>query len=199
MIRNFVFDMGGVLIHWLPQKAFENQSEEDGKLLYEAIYCSADWKAFDHGDFGEEEMIARAKARLPERLHNDAVRLVRWYELTEPVAGMEDLAREIREAGYALYLLSNTSSEFHRFRGKVPALRYFEGEFISADVHLLKPDPAIFRKFLEVFSLKPEESLFIDDWPPNVDGAKSAGMDGIVFPGTAGKLKSILREKHLLP
>ena len=197
MIRNIVFDMGGVLLHWRPEKAYENASKEDGELLYRAVCGSPDWRAFDHGDFDEAGMIARAKSRLPERLHEDAVRLVRWYEPTDPVDGMESLTEELKHRGFSLYLLSNTSEAFHRFRTRIPALRHFTGEFISADCHLLKPDPAIFGAFLKAFGLQAEESLFIDDSPPNAEGAETVGMDALVFTD-ALRLRGGLREKGIL-
>lgn len=198
MIRNIVFDMGEVLYHWFPQIAFRDYGEEDGRILYDAVYGHPDWRRYDRGDFDEDGMIARASERLPDRLKPEAARLVRWYELTGPVDGMEDLARELHGKGYPLYLLSNTSRAFHAFRSRIPALRYFRGEYISADHGLLKPDPAIFRDFLGEFGLTAGETLFIDDWGPNIDGAKSTGMDGIVFDGNAENLHAELKKRGIL-
>ena len=199
MIRNIVFDMGGVLYHWSPEIAFRDYGEEDGQILYDAVYGSPDWRRLDRGDIGEDDLIALASARVPDRLKPEVVRLARWYELTGPVEGMEELADELHGAGYPLYLLSNTSRAFHSFRGRIPALRFFTGEFISADHRLLKPDPEIFRAFLAEFGLRAEESLFIDDWEPNVEGARSVGMEGIRFDGSARDLRNALSARNLLP
>ena len=199
MIRNIVFDMGEVLYHWFPQIAFRDYPEEDGRLLYDAVYGSPDWRRLDRGDIDEDELIALASSRLPDRLKPEATRLARWYELTGPVEGMEELAKDLSEAGLPLYLLSNTSRAFHAFRGRIPALRYFTGEFISADHRLLKPDPAIFRAFLAEFGLTAEETLFIDDWAPNIEGARSVGMEGIVFDGSADSLREALAGLGILP
>ena len=196
-IRNIVFDMGGVLYRWEPDAVCRNYPAEDARLLMDAIYAHPDWRAFDHGDHDEDEMIERASARLPARLQGEAARLVRWYELTGPVEGMEDLAGELKEAGFALYLLSNTSTAFHRFRERVPALRFFSGEYISADHGLMKPDEAVFLSFLAEFGLRAKECLFIDDAEANVAGARSSGMRGIVFDGDAGHLRQRLREAGL--
>ena len=199
MIRNIVFDMGGVLYHWSPEIAFRDYGEEDGRILYDSVYGSPDWKRLDSGDIGEDDLIALASARVPDRLKPEVVRLTRWYELTGPVEGMEELADELHGAGYPLYLLSNTSRAFHSFRGRIPALRFFTGEFISADHRLLKPDPAIFRAFLAEFGLTAEETLFIDDWAPNIVGARSVGMEGIVFDGSADSLREALAGLGILP
>ena len=197
MIRNIVFDMGGVLYRWEPETAYRLYPGEDGRILYEAVYGSPDWRRQDIGEIDEEGMIAAASARVPERLRSAAVRLVRWYDLTGPVPGMEELARDLYEKGHPLYLLSNVGFAFRKFRDLIPALRYFRGDFISAEHNLLKPDPEIFRVFCKTFGLKAEECLFIDDVSANIEGARSAGLCGILFEG-ADRLREQLAEQGIL-
>ena len=57
---------------------------------------------------------------------------------------------------------------------------------ISALVHLLKPDRAIYELALSTFGIKGEESVFADDRLPNVEGAEAAGIRGILFKDAAG-------------
>lgn len=197
MIRNLVFDMGGVLYRWEPETALRLYPGEDGRILYDAVYGSPDWRRQDSGEIDEDGMIAAARARLPDRLKPEAARLVRWYELTGPVPGMEKLARDLSERGYPLYLLSNVGFAFHKYKSMIPALKYFTGEFISAEHRLLKPDPEIFRVFLGEFGLRAEESLFVDDVAANIEGARAAGMEGIVFEG-AENLRKQFRERGIL-
>ena len=197
MIRNLVFDMGGVLYRWEPETALRLYPGEDGRILYGAVYGSPDWRRQDSGEIDEDGMIAAARARLPDRLKPEAARLVRWYELTGPVPGMEELARDLSDKGYPLYLLSNVGFAFHKFKSMIPAFKYFTGEFISAEHGLLKPDPEIFRVFLGEFGLRAEESLFVDDVAANIEGARAAGMEGIVFEG-AENLRKQFRERGIL-
>ena len=146
----------------------------------------------------EEDIISLAEARVPDRLKPEIRRLARWYELTGPVEDMEALCGDLAGAGFPLYLLSNTSRAFHEFRVRIPALRFFTGEYISADHGLLKPDPAIFRDFLGEFGLTAGETLFIDDWSPNIEAVRSVGMEGIVFDGSADSLRRELASRGLL-
>ena len=44
-----------------------------------------------------------------------------------------------------------------------------------------KPEPAAYRIILERTGVRPEEALFIDDDPENVEAARSVGMAGILF------------------
>lgn len=56
-----------------------------------------------------------------------------------------------------------------------------DGRVVSSEEKLIKPDPAIYRCLCERYSLKPEECLFTDDKEKNVAGAKSIGMEAVVF------------------
>lgn len=53
--------------------------------------------------------------------------------------------------------------------------------FLSYRLHLLKPDVRIYQKVLEQLKAAPDEVVFIDDKPANVEAAKSLGIHGIVF------------------
>lgn len=198
MIRNIIFDMGEVLYHFYPEEALAALPPDDRRIIEGAIFKHPDWIRQDRGDITEAELFDLVHARVPERLRETADRFIRWYELTSPVEGMEALAGELHAAWYPLYLLSNVGEAFHRFRVRIPALRYFTGEFLSADYHLLKPHAEIFEKFTAVYGLEPAQCLFIDDWPPNIEGAKKCGWDGIVFDGDADALRRELVLRGIL-
>ena len=199
MIRNIVFDMGNVLVRYNTDFYLRGYSEDEKTLLNRQIYLSVDWLRLDRGELTEAELISKIKKSLPDALCGDAQRLVKWYEQSEPIDGMEKLVRDLHEYGYKIYLLSNTSLEFHRFREKIPALKYFDGEFISADCGLLKPDERIYRMFCEHFSLTPNECVFIDDSPANIESAARVGLNGIVFYSDVALLREQLIEKCILP
>ena len=72
------------------------------------VYRSVEWVELDRGLLSEEEAIAAMTARLPERLHPIAEKLVtHWDRPALPVEGMEALAEDLKNAGYELYLLTN--------------------------------------------------------------------------------------------
>jgi HAD superfamily hydrolase (TIGR01509 family) len=50
-----------------------------------------------------------------------------------------------------------------------------------------KPDPAIFRVALEAIDCRPEQCVFIDDKPANVEAAERLGMMGIVYSCEGGE------------
>ncbi len=59
--------------------------------------------------------------------------------------------------------------------------RVFDVIVISAEEGVAKPDPEIYRRTLERLGVAPEEAIFIDDWPPNVEGARALGIHALLF------------------
>ena len=201
MIRHIVFDMGQVLVQFSAGLFSERLrlSAEDAELIRREVLTTVEWVRMDRGTISDDDALARMCARLPQRLHDTAAYLVRrWNDPIVPVPGMADVARDLKAAGYDLYLLSNAATRQHTYWHDIPGSEYFSGTFISADHHLLKPEDAIYQAFFQKFGLKPEECLFIDDSAPNIEALENAGMAGIVFHGDAARLRRQLAERGIL-
>ena len=192
MIQNIVFDLGNVLVKFDPAYFLKDYPDSEKELFYKEIFGSENWLKMDRGALSEQELINLVKSRLPLRYHSDAEKLIKWYTLTLEIQGMEPLIRQLKKNGYSIYLLSNTSPAFHRFCKQIAALKYFDGLLISADCGFLKPEKEIFRLFCQKFSLAPNECVFIDDMPVNIQGAIGEGFAGIVFTGDVPALKEEL-------
>ena len=85
---------------------------------------------------------------------------------------------ELRKQNIEICLLSNA---LPNLIDTADFLTNRENIFVSYELRLLKPDLEIYKKVLEKLNAIPEEVVFIDDKPRNVDAAKSLGMYGIVF------------------
>ena len=197
MIRNIVFDMGNVLVRFDPALFMERVgvAEEDRPLLMREVFKSLEWAQMDRGSLTDEEAVPLMCSRLPARLHGAAADLVcRWDLPILEVEGSFELVRERKELGYNLFLLSNASLRQHEYWPRVRASRYFDGTLISADVKVIKPQPEIYRLFLDTVALKPEECFFIDDSNYNIEGALNSGMSGAIFHGDMGQIRARLRE-----
>ena len=196
MIRTIVFDMGGVLIKF--DRAFFIRrlgvDSHDEEALMNEVFCSLEWARMDRGSLTEEEAARSICARLPERLHLAAERLVTmWERPILEVDGMYELVKELKDKGYKVYLLSNASVRQHEYWPRIPASELFDGKLISSDVHLVKPQPEIYRLFCDTFHVLPEECFFIDDSPQNIEGAYEAGIQGAIFHGDVGALRKSIR------
>ena len=200
MIDTIVFDMGGVLLDF-GSHLFADRlhlSEDDRILLEQNLMRTVDWVRLDRGTITEEEALAHACAKLPQRLHAAAEYIVyRWNEPIVPIPGTAEVVRELKEKGYTLYLLSNASCRQHDYWPNIPGSECFSGKVISADLHLLKPEAAIYQALFRKFSLTPANCVFIDDFPPNIEAAENAGMQGIVFYN-AQQLRHELQKRGVL-
>ena len=200
MIDTIVFDMGGVLIDFSAQLFTERLkvSGEDRALLERHVLRTADWVRLDRGTITEAEMLARACAGLPRRLHAAADYIINhWNEPIVPIEGTAEVVRQLKARGYALYLLSNAGVRQHGYWNDIPGSECFSGTVISADLHLLKPEAAIYQALFDKFDLTPANCIFVDDLPLNVEAAQNAGMQGIVFYD-AQQLRSELQKRGVL-
>ena len=202
MIKNIVFDMGQVLIHWSPRQftSLLELSEQDAQMVERELFRSVEWVRLDRGTIEEENAIHSVCKRLPEHLHDSVRRLITgWWEWPlQPMGGMAELVRELKDLGYGIYLLSNASGALHGYFHRIPGAEYFDGKVVSADLKLLKPQAEIYQALYARFGLNPEECVFIDDVPANIDGAMMTGMQGLVFYGDVVRLRRELRAMGIM-
>ena len=196
MLRNIVFDMGNVLIHWRPALFVERMAipEEDRPALLREVFGSVEWIQMDRGTLSFEEGLAAICRRLPERLRGPARELTLdwWRRWLLPVEGMAELVRELKALGYGVYLLSNAKEDLPQYFDRIPGSECFDGRIVSADWKLLKPQPEIYRTLLREYNLQAEECFFIDDLNINIEGAWFVGMDGAIFDGDLPRLRQAL-------
>jgi 2-haloacid dehalogenase len=180
-----VFDLGGVLIDWDPRylyrKLFDGNTEAMEEFL--ATVCTQSWN--EEQDAGRPFADACTSLKL---IHpHNAPLIDAWVQrydemLAGPISGTVDILAKLNSQRVPLYALSNWSAEtFPAALKRFEFLRWFRGVMLSGDVKLLKPDPLIFKLFLETFTIEPAVTVYIDDREANVEAAVACGMRGIVF------------------
>ncbi|GHV95598.1 haloacid dehalogenase [Spirochaetia bacterium] len=197
MIKNIIFDMGNVLAGFDAAKfcASRIPNEKDAALLCREVFSSVEWARLDRGVTTNAEAAASIAERLPKRLHTEARWLIdHWYDHFKPDPAMEKCIARLKGLGLGIYLLSNAGFDFYTFRESLKALRFFDGQLISAEVHLLKPDRQIFENLLKKFSLKAEQCFFVDDMNGNVEAALNLGFSGMVYRGKVKELEQTLQK-----
>ena len=196
MIKNVIFDFGQVLVRFEPKYMTEEfvKDENDSLLLQEVLFDRLYWDRLDLGTISDNELVAEACTRLPERLHGVAAKIYEnWiYNLPETY-GMDALVTELKEKyGVRLFLLSNISRTFSAHHKEIPILRHFEKCIMSANYGAVKPSREIFDILCAECGIKKEESIFIDDSEKNVRGACEYGISAYLFDGDAERLKGYL-------
>ena len=195
MIKNFLLDMGNVVLRWDPRYIVSNYTKdpEIARLLFEATVHNPDWGKADAGEISDEEIYRHALTRVPEALHPILWEMLQtWHLHMLPMPGVEDFVRALKQAGYKVYILSNASKRFPACIEHLSVYQMMDGAVFSAHEGLIKPDPRIYRLALDRFGLKAEECVFLDDLPINVEGAKACGLEAFVFDGDFAALRDKL-------
>jgi putative hydrolase of the HAD superfamily len=113
--------------------------------------------------------------------------------------GALSILREIAASDKCMVgALNNEARATNDYRFRKFGLReYFRVAFSSCYLGMRKPDPAIYRRVLDILGGPAERVLFIDDRQQNVDGAAAAGMKAIRFQG-ADTLRAELAKLEVL-
>ncbi|MBY5745917.1 HAD family phosphatase [Rhizobium leguminosarum] len=193
-IRHIVFDIGKVLIHYDPHLPFSRLiPDEAERHWFFANICTHDWNIEqDRGRTWAEAEALLIKQHPAREEHIRAFRRY-WHEMVphaydDSVAIMEGLIAEGRD----VTMLTNFASDtFREAQARFPFLTKPRGVTVSGDVGLIKPDIAIYETHTKSFGLDPAATIFIDDAPVNVEGAKAFGWNAVLFSG-ADKLRSDL-------
>lgn len=183
MIKNIVFDLGGVVLDWNPEKVKENfgGNPQLPVFLFQGGFFRDYWTEFDRGTVNEAEIIRQMAAfsGYPETECRELVEFIK-HSLTDIPATVA-LIRELAAQGYRLYCLSNMSVEYYDYLKEREVFRYFDGQVISGLVKAVKPEERIYRILLERYALDPHETLFIDDLEKNIEAARQLGFRTVHF------------------
>jgi FMN phosphatase YigB (HAD superfamily) len=184
MVRNVIFDLGGVVLDWNPDRIVARfQPDAALQAAFKAsVFGHADWKAFDRGGVTEVELIGRLESRLGLS-RSEVITLLDGtrHSLVEKPDTVK-LIRELEARGVPLYCLSNMPAEMYlHLQRQHDFWDAFSGIVISGEVKMMKPEPEVFQHLLDTFKLRAEESVFIDDLVANVDAARMVGLHGILF------------------
>lgn len=184
MIKNIIFDFGGVLLDWNPRylyKSYFNIDEEMEHFL--ADICNGEWNIRQDAGRPFAEAVKELQAKFPEyaeaiQMYDDDWEKMLKCELPESI----DLLKELKFMGYGIYGLTNWSAEKIGYAfANYSFFSLFDGIVVSGVEKVVKPDRKIYEILLERYSLKPGECVFIDDNPDNVDMAKVLGINAIRF------------------
>jgi putative hydrolase of the HAD superfamily len=196
-VKNVIFDLGGVVVEWSPDRILESYYEDHPRMrdvMKTALFLHPDWMQLDRGTLSEADLLVRLRDRTqrpPEELEGllAAVR-ASLHTKNDTVA----LLSRLHERSVPLYCLSNISSTMYRYlRQRHSFWGVFRGIVISGDIKLMKPEREIFEHLLKKFALDAADCVFIDDNMPNIEAARSLGMQAIWFQN-AGQCEIELNE-----
>lgn len=202
MIKNIVFDIGDVLVKFMPEASvrYIGVDETEVNDVLAATVGSRWWAELDRGVMDEEEVIEKMIEESPK--YKDAIR--KFFDdgkelLVEAFDYSEKWIDDMKSRGYRVYLLSNYPRSYFLLHSetRMKFVKNVDGRVVSAFVKSVKPEHEIYKILLDTYNLNPNECVFIDDREDNVEGAVKAGMHGIVFKNFEDanqKLESLLAD-----
>ena len=185
-IKNVIFDLGGVLVDWNPDKVFIKVFEGDKQKMeyFYAEVCTQEWNENQDAGYPMAKATEERVALFPEFEKEIRMYYDRWDEmLGDQIQGTVDILKKLTNSPeYKVVALTNWSHEtFPKAIKKFEFLQWFEGILVSGVEKTRKPFPEIYELTLNRFDLKAEESLFIDDNLRNVEAARALGIHSIQF------------------
>ena len=186
MIKNIIFDFGGVIITLdQPQavRRFEALGLHDAAQRLDPYTQGGIFGDLEAGRITADEFQQQLSSLVGRRVSFDECRHA-WvgYCGAVPKRNLRLLLR-LREEGYRVIMLSNTNpfmmswAESGDFDGEGRSIHdYFDATYLSFQLGVMKPDDTFFRKVLMAEQVFPDECLFLDDGPRNVAAASQLGI-----------------------
>lgn len=195
-VEAVVFDIGNVLVRWQPEAFYTREIGAEGR---ERLFSEVDLEGMNASvDLGRPlgEAVAELAARHPGWAREIGWWETRWTEMFAPVIeGSVALLAAVRARGVPVFALTNFGNETLAMADrKHPFLTGFDRRFVSGELRLMKPDPAIYAVVEEASGLAPRGLLFADDRPENVTAAAERGWRAHLFDGPAGWAARLVAE-----
>ena len=180
MIKNIIFDIGGVMFDDSTQN-ISNILNEDATELCKKVYGESfmdcvlgNRDVFDYIEtFKNDNDYKKIKYILSkDNLH-----------ISYPLMKLNyNYISKLKDKGYNLYILSNISKEFYEYvNATIDINKTFDGGVYSYQENLVKPDRRIFELIINRYNLNKEETMFFDDKQKNIDAASDYGIKSVLF------------------
>ncbi len=188
-IKNIIFDLGGVFLNidfQLTNKAFKDLGVDCFEEMFNQHHVNDLFELLETGKLSETEFYNAFRKESQSNLTNEQIKTA-WNALLldfpeERIHWLEEI-----KSKYKIYLFSNTN-QIHYDRFILDFAKAFPGKdfnnyfikaYYSQTLGLRKPNANSFEKILEEQSLKPSETLFIDDTLKNIEGAQKIGLQTV--------------------
>ena len=180
--KNLVFDVGNVLIgfRWKEMMQDHGLTAQEAEAFGRDIFTDPLWAELDLENLPFAEVVRLYEEKYPQHADNVHFLFYRSELMSVPRPDVWEAVGRLKEKGYRIYLLSNYSSVlFEKHTAGAAFHAFLDGKMMSYDVHVVKPDPSIYRHLFARYGLEPGECLFFDDREENVAASRQLGMDAV--------------------
>jgi putative hydrolase of the HAD superfamily len=185
MIKNIIFDLGGVILN-LDQERTIRAFKKLGADLDEMNANSAVFKDFETGKVSADDFIHYIKSEMKGNIETHQI-ITAWNAMLLDLPKQRVELINSLKSNYRILLFSNTNTihmdEIYRYTaehlGKGIFTSLFDKIYLSYEMGLRKPNPDSFHALMQDAGLKGFETVFIDDSKINIKGAQEAGLHTI--------------------
>ena len=191
MIKNIIFDFGGVLLDLRPDRCIEEFRRigiPEVEQMLSVAHQQGVMGLLEEGRISVREFCSGLRAdHIPAPSDRQIIQA--FCSMADGLPAYKlDFLQQLKEEGYHVSALSNTNTlhwgycqRYFIEDGYVPE-ELFEHLWLSCDMQMAKPDPRIFEAVLQQSGYVPEETLFVDDNPKNCEVARSFGIRTYMAP-----------------
>lgn len=188
-IKHIIFDLGGVLLnidYQLTEQAFVELGVKNFPEMYSQLKQTSLFDDYETGRISEDDFVEKLQQAAQTDINKvDIIDAWNAMLLDFPTRRLQIL-QQLRTY-YDMVLLSNTNQTHEAAFNKIlmdshtiPSIAaFFDRVYLSHRVGMRKPDTEIFSRIINECSFTPEHTLFIDDSPQHVEGAKKLGIQTI--------------------
>ena len=184
MIKNLIFDVGGVLFDYRWKEMFMDYGLDEDNAIRVGTQMFNDpdrtWDIFDLGIKSDEEIADIFCKKYPG--DEDVIRwFIRHGEYMQvPRPKVWKKVHELKQKGYKIYILSNyPESLFKKHTEYADFMDDIDVLMVSYMIHKAKPVEDIYKALCDKYGLDRSESIFFDDRSENVEGAVKFGMKSV--------------------
>ncbi|MCH5261868.1 MAG: HAD family phosphatase [Lachnospiraceae bacterium] len=200
MITTIIFDIGNVLADFTWKEHYRSFGYDDAMVerIANATVRHPMWNENDKGVISVEEIIQAFVDADPE-IEQDIRRVL---DNVKTIVSRNDYAipwiQDLKSKGYRLLYLSNFSEKAEtECAYALDFIPYLDGGILSYQEKLIKPMPEIYELLIKRYHLVPEECVFIDDMPANVEAAEKFGIHTILFSNQAQAIEELRKLEDL--
>lgn len=186
MIKNIVFDIGGVLLEY-NSNTYLDKLKLDEKIRKEVknlIFHNYKWRKCLNGIITNQELIdilvkrhGKYKKEIEKILSPDSLKF-----MMPPKQDSIDYFHKLKDDGHKVYILSNiTEDTYNYINSNFDFVKLADGGIYSCFEHISKPNEEIYKKLISKYTIVPAETIFIDDTKGNINKANLLGFNGILF------------------
>lgn len=184
-IKNIAFDLGGVVLALSYEQAvqrFEEIGLKNARQHLDAFEQKGIFGDLESGRITAEDFRRELSVLVGRNLTAEEC-YTAWHGYVDHVPQHNlDTILSLRARGYKVCLLSNTNPYMMQWANKDfdgkghPISYFFDALYLSYECKVMKPNREIFEIMLKGQASLPQETIFIDDGPRNVEVATAMGM-----------------------